>query len=442
MPDLATIQFGSVSFEEALQALRDLVPMSEADFAALSAVDKNRAFSFAEAYSDSMAEAARKVLEGVVNGDIPVGEQLAALNAALEPFGQAVTPFQADTIFQTTMNRVYNSGYRTAFNSPGLVASYPYRGHVSADDIRVRPNHFALDYRRIRGVFRREDFIWQQMSSPLGYRCRCWDQFFSQAEVDAQGLAVLRGEDFYGKSVEVQVPGHGPVVCQCLPDPGFGTSGLTGKSAEVHQGVSAEVSTLGTFNLGTFNSQFISLAVICLAARAEARELVAGNSHRGKTVPGTNAGSYAPGDAAKTYKTENRPALSTVSDAPKLPEAIDAKAGADRLMAGFDAHGPMDRTARFDREVLQHWEKEDKLHGDIKQRLEHLDAAVASIEQPYEIWHQGGQDTYVAAFRSPSGKIVAATAFRIEAGKIKSYWYTDDANSLNKVRWGKLIYAR
>ena len=254
MADLATIKFGSVSFDEALQALRDLVPMSVDNFDALSAVAKNRAFSFVEAYSDSMAEAARKVLEGVVTGDIPIGEKLDALNAALEPFGEAVTAFQADTIFQTTLNRVYNQGHRAAFNNPVLVDEYPYVGHVTADDIRVRPNHFALDYRRIRGVFRRTDMIWTQMSSPLGFRCRCWERYFRQDEVDALGLQVFKGEDWYGKTVEVQVPGHGPVVAQCLPDPGFGTSGLTGA---------------GFSQTGVDTSRLVSLAVICLAARAD-----------------------------------------------------------------------------------------------------------------------------------------------------------------------------
>ncbi len=257
MPDLATIKFGEVSFDEAVAALRSMIPMTEDQFAALSAVAKQRAFSFAGAYSDSMAEAARKVLEGVLAGDVPVNGALDALNHALAPFGESVTPFQADTIFQTTSNRVFNQGHDEAFNSPALVEEYPYIGHVTADDIRVRPNHYALDYRRINGVFRRSDFIWSQMSPPLGFRCRCWKRYFRQDEVDALGLQVLKGEDWYGRSVEVAVPGHGAVVCQCLPETGFGVSGLTG---------------VDTRNL-------VSISIICLAARAEALELLGEQTH-------------------------------------------------------------------------------------------------------------------------------------------------------------------
>ena len=260
MSNLTKIDFGSVSFKEALRSLREMVPMTEDQFSALSAVAKQRAFSFAGAYSDSMAEAAQKVLEGVQLGEVPVNGVLDALNHALAPFGESVTPFQADTIFQTTMNRVFNQGNDEAFNNPGLVDLYPYIGHVTSDDIRVRPNHFAIDYRRIGGVFHRNDFIWSQMSAPLGFRCRCWKLYFRQEEIDAMGLQVFRGEDWYGKSVEVAVPGHGPVVCQCLPDPGFGTSGLTGSQT------------------GVDTQRLVSLAVICLAASAEVRELVGGGA--------------------------------------------------------------------------------------------------------------------------------------------------------------------
>ena len=57
------------------------------------------------------------------------------------------------------------------------------------------------------------------MHEPLGKECRCSRMAFSQEEVNKRGLTIGRGEDWYGKEVEVLIPGSGkPVTTLVLPD--------------------------------------------------------------------------------------------------------------------------------------------------------------------------------------------------------------------------------
>jgi SPP1 gp7 family putative phage head morphogenesis protein len=229
MPDPATLRFGEVPFVEAIQALRDLVPMSDADFYALSEVARNRAISFTGAYADSEAAAVQKVIEGILDGSIPVGSFAERANAALGAFGTELSAFQADTIFETMAARVFGQGKDAQYANPVFREKMPYVGWVSAHDVRVRPNHFALDYRRIKTVFRHDDPLWQQFHEPLGFRCRCTRLAFSEEQVASMGLTVGTGMDWYGKTVEVTLPGGVTRAAQVIPDAGFGSAGLAGR---------------------------------------------------------------------------------------------------------------------------------------------------------------------------------------------------------------------
>jgi hypothetical protein len=231
MPDPTTIKFGEVPFTEAIRILREMVPMTDDQYRALEAIAQQKAFSFAGAYSESMATAVQNVLADVASGKVSIDQLLEKANAALDAFGESLTPFQAHTIFETSLSRVFNDGALRRYHStPGAPAAYPYFGIDTAFDSRVRPNHYALDWRRIKTVFPVTDMLLTQWPLPAGYRCRCARRFFSESQVTSLGLQVGSGEDWYGRTEAVAVPGGLAHVVQILPDPGFGPGSLTAKS--------------------------------------------------------------------------------------------------------------------------------------------------------------------------------------------------------------------
>ena len=222
MSDLTTIGFGEVPFQEAIDYLRRLTPMSAHDFRELSLNAQRDAFSFAEASTATIADKVRAILEAAPVDPVR-GNFAERVNQALAQYDISISRFQAETIFDTVMNRAINQGKRTELSDPVIAAAYPFVGVDTAMDSRVRPNHWALDWRRIRTVFRFNDPGWAKMFPPFGYRCRCTIRPFSQAEVDAQQLAVGDLENWLGRSVVVAMPDGSEMPTVIAPDPGFGS---------------------------------------------------------------------------------------------------------------------------------------------------------------------------------------------------------------------------
>ena len=245
------IRFAAPVFSEAMDALRSREPMPYDQFCELSPEGKRHSFSFKGASSVAAALAVRNVLEGVINGEVAQDNFCDAANKALTPFGIELRPGHAGTISQTVLNqafnkgndaasskvgynrdrenailrtelsRSFNDGHDAAFNNPLLVNEYPYVGLVTAADIRVRPNHYVLDYRRCKTVFKRDDPIWIKMSPPLGKACRCWKRYFRRDELESNGLKVGNGEDWYRKTIEIDLPGGRRVQTAACRDGGL-----------------------------------------------------------------------------------------------------------------------------------------------------------------------------------------------------------------------------
>jgi hypothetical protein len=90
---------------------------------------------------------------------------------------------------------------------PTIRSAYPFWGLDTAADVFTRPNHYALDWRRIKTVFPIEDMIWRMMSPPLGRKCRCSIRPFAWSDIQTYNLTIGSGEDWYGKIVELELPG-------------------------------------------------------------------------------------------------------------------------------------------------------------------------------------------------------------------------------------------
>ncbi|MFZ2643193.1 MAG: phage minor head protein [Verrucomicrobiia bacterium] len=230
---LTTIRFGEVPFAEAIEALRRYVPMSADQWNALSLNARRQAISFADAASEGAAAAVQRVLEQALVDPVRGNFQERA-NAVLERYDVTLSPHQADTIYDTVMNRAINDGKLEQIKDPVLSSEWPYMGLDTAADSRVRPNHYAMDWRRIKTVFPVNDPGLANFAPPLGYRCRCTWRFFSREDVEKFGLTVGQLSDFVGKSTVVSMPDGREVPTIVIPDNGFGGGTLTAKDVEEH----------------------------------------------------------------------------------------------------------------------------------------------------------------------------------------------------------------
>lgn len=262
---LVTIGLGEVPFAEAIEALRRLVPMSADQWSALSLNAQRQAFSFAGAASESAAAAVQRVLEQALVD--PVRANFAErANAVLEAYDMSLSPRQAETIFDTVMNRAINDGKMAQVQDPDIAAAFPFMGLDTAADSRVRANHWAMDWRRIKTVFSINDPGLANYAPPLGYRCRCTWRFFSQADVESMGLAVGQMSDFIGKSTIVNMPDGRELPTVIIPDAGFGSGGtLTGKESSEPSAFSGQC---GCGEVHPLNLGLIILALHCAQRKA------------------------------------------------------------------------------------------------------------------------------------------------------------------------------
>jgi SPP1 gp7 family putative phage head morphogenesis protein len=223
MPDDITI--GRVPFDEALASIRSWLPMTDAQFQALSEKAKRDGFSFAESAQSTMSADVQAILQDAMT--LPVGRVgfRDLINEVLGQYDTGVSATRADLIFETNIGRAFNDGKWRQYHRPELKRQTPYLGVDTAYDAVVRPNHFALDYRRIKTVFAIDDVLWTMMRPPFGFRCRCTLMSFTEEDVQRLGLTVGRGEDFYGKTETVEVPGGKAKTVQILPDTGWSLMG-------------------------------------------------------------------------------------------------------------------------------------------------------------------------------------------------------------------------
>lgn len=83
--------------------------------------------------------------------------------------GEAVLDHHAETIFRTNVMDAYNRGRKDALSDPVVVETFPAWQYSAILDGRTRDTHAAMDGK----IFMADDPIWNRITPPNGYNCRC-----------------------------------------------------------------------------------------------------------------------------------------------------------------------------------------------------------------------------------------------------------------------------
>ena len=126
----------------------------------------------------SQAKAEREIIEALRSGDPSV----------------TVTASYAETVFRTNINSAYSKGRRKMAESPAFRRVVKAWKYTTARDRSVRENHYAAQG-FIAAV---GDEVWDKLSPPMGYNCRCVLSPVGEAKalqakaIDASGGMVAR----------------------------------------------------------------------------------------------------------------------------------------------------------------------------------------------------------------------------------------------------------
>ena len=145
-----------------------------------------------------------------------------------------------------------------------------------------------------------------------------------------------------------------------------------------------------------------------------------------------------------TYADKNLPSARTwKSLKPTIKENLtEVSEAKQQLQSGFVVETPMHGTAKFNENVLKHWEETLKRADDIYGRLERINIASDCVRKALEVWKQpNGQLMYLSVFESMTGKI-KGIAVAVSNGNAVRTWFVNKTQELDKCRKGELVYKR
>ncbi len=152
---------------------------------------------------------------------------------------QAGSNRRLKTIYQTNLQSAYMAGRAKA---QAEAPSFEYLQYVAVMDAVTRPSHAALNGQ----VFRKDDPIWETITPPNGFNCRCRTRALTPGQAAREGLAVessegrvvtrvvdagldrRSGELFPTTQTGVRVTGLDGKPTVMWVDPGFNSSPLAG----------------------------------------------------------------------------------------------------------------------------------------------------------------------------------------------------------------------
>ena len=159
------------------------------------------------------------------------------------------------------------------------------------------------------------------------------------------------------------------------------------------------------------------------------------------------AGTYTAEHRAKVgqagdYKSLGLPSLRDITpDEPRGEGKTKIPDARKRIAAGETVKSPLGDELTIDKRTTDHWKRTKKTAAEIKERLQHLDEAEATITKPHEIWQGGGKHkgtSYIRVVKSPSGRYVINVA-EMKDGVVS--WHMNETH-YDFWRKGKLLYVR
>jgi SPP1 gp7 family putative phage head morphogenesis protein len=159
-----------VGGDETAERIRNLTPVTKQVFDGLTSQYRRDAFTIAGAadlrliqkIQDSLADAAQK-------GETAAEWKKAVARLTSDAGVADLNAFTLDTAFQTAMQKCYSAGRLEQMQEPHMLDALPFWQYWTVGDLRVRPEHAALDGFVARAI----DPVWLKIYPPSGFNCRC-----------------------------------------------------------------------------------------------------------------------------------------------------------------------------------------------------------------------------------------------------------------------------
>lgn len=155
----------NIPFQEAIDDLVSRMPALASSAAEVNEVYRTEhSFALAKSADLNLTERIQKIIAAAMKEGKPV----TTASELISRVGDWSYSY-ADIVYRTNLNTSYHAGQFQIMKSPEVKEILPAFRFVAVGDSDTRPNHLAMD-----GVVASvDDSIWQRLSPPLGYQCRC-----------------------------------------------------------------------------------------------------------------------------------------------------------------------------------------------------------------------------------------------------------------------------
>lgn len=179
-------------FDEALAALRERVPITDAEYAVLSEKERRKAFWVANAASADMVREVWLLIDRAVADGITFDEWRAEFER--DPL-KTWTASRLQTIFRTNVQQAYSDGRWRQQTDPDVTAHRPYWAFDGVEDYRQ-----SSICKQLNGVvLPADDPFWRTHNPPLHFSCRSTIISLDAEEAHAMGVTRDRPQVDVGK---------------------------------------------------------------------------------------------------------------------------------------------------------------------------------------------------------------------------------------------------
>jgi len=174
-----------VQFEEAIEAFRDRVPMTDDEFEALGQIARKRAFTVANLTQLEVINDVWRALDSAIaNGDT-FEDFKKAVGLKLQSDWGGEKPGRLETIFRTNVQTAYGAGRVRQLKTPAVLKRRPFWKFSAVLDGRTSPICSGI----AGTVLAADDSWWSSRQPPLHHQCRSTILPLTEAQAEAAGIA-------------------------------------------------------------------------------------------------------------------------------------------------------------------------------------------------------------------------------------------------------------
>ena len=169
--DSDTIGFAfDIGGDDVARKIRNLTPVTRQVFDGLTSQYKRDAFTLAGTSDVRLIERIRDELAQAGQSGETQADFMHKVHELTSAAGvEDLNAFTLETAFQTAMQKAYSSGRLDQMQEPHMLEALPFWQYWTVGDLRVRPEHRALDGFLARAI----DPVWRKIYPPCGFNCRC-----------------------------------------------------------------------------------------------------------------------------------------------------------------------------------------------------------------------------------------------------------------------------